>query len=133
MLWSSGISKLEFLYAMADKVSSDVTCLYPVFGTKRRYAPSLQPFNHNRQAKIKPEPNLAPANFKFYFCKRQEVRPTTAADHWGCGQYTLSVTLLHLNFPCATAPVASFWDYTRRVLTMRGRSLWQHRTISARC
>ena len=34
-----------------------------------------------RQAKIKLEPNLAPANFKFSFCKRQAACPTTAADH----------------------------------------------------
>ena len=30
-----------------------------------------------RQAKIKLEPNLAPANFKFAFCKRQAACPTT--------------------------------------------------------
>ena len=30
-----------------------------------------------RQAKIKLEPNLAPANIKFSFCKRQAACPTT--------------------------------------------------------
>lgn len=30
-----------------------------------------------RQAKIKLEPNLAPANFKFSFCKRQAACPNT--------------------------------------------------------